>query len=205
MRSSRERVGVRLGAAVQHGHDRVDVRRHTSGAGESSSAERLVCRGAGRGGGRCARVPRQRPRPVDRGAKSSHMPALSAQGVPLGSSRWGHSSYSRLAPARCSPRLAAPAAPLPSASKATCHLARGDRSSSVSRSWRPMRCEKPWAKDEAQRLATSCAAARVLRSVGWAASQPVARGGLAACNLYSTYDGYPVILGLLLKLKEGAG
>ena len=71
-----------LGAEVEHGHDRVDVRRHTSGAGESSSAERLVCRGGGRGGGRCAMVPRQRPRPVHRGAKSSPCPHSVPKGCP---------------------------------------------------------------------------------------------------------------------------
>ena len=47
--------------------------------------------------------------------------------------------------------------------------------------WRPMRCEKPWAKEEAQRLAPSCAAARVLRpsdrlkpprAAQWARLQP---------------------------------
>lgn len=193
-------MSVRLGAAVEHGHDRVDVRRHTSGAGESSSSGRLVCRGGRRGGGRCAMVPQQRPRPVDQGAmqshmparsaqvdqgaKSSHMPARNAQGVPLGRSRWGHSSYSW-----CSPRLAAPAAPVPSALEATCHLARGDRSSSVARSWRPMRCEKPWAKDEAQRLAPSCAAARDLRSAERAGSFSRSRGEFSPAT--RTYDGYP--------------
>ena len=44
-----------------------------------------------------------------------------------------------------------------------------------------MRCEKPWAKEEAQRLAPSCAAARVLRpsdrlkpprAAQWARLQP---------------------------------
>ena len=39
-----------LGAEVEHGHDRVDVRRHTSGAGESSSAVRLACRCGEEGG-----------------------------------------------------------------------------------------------------------------------------------------------------------
>ena len=145
-------------------------------------------------------VPQQRPRPVDQGAmqshmparsaqvdqgaKSSHMPARNAQGVPLGRSRWGHSSYSW-----CSPRLAAPAAPVPSALEATCHLARGDRSSSVARSWRPMRCEKPWAKDEAQRLAPSCAAARDLRSAERAGSFSRSRGEFSPAT--RTYDGYP--------------
>ena len=104
-------------------------------------------------GGASAAAPRRTVLPrheARRLEQRSPREVLPAQALERQHGRWHSRGARAVPPARCSPRRAAPAAPVPSASKATCHLARGDRSSSVARSWRPMRCEQPWAKDEAQ-------------------------------------------------------